>query len=187
VAGRSGPFAGLDVGAPVIDVPPSQTLVFQAEKASDMTGTGNGGVAGSEFGLYGTTALLSTTNPVHFPVTDQYDIVVRARSSPGVGAIAEVHIGGPVAASFTPNPATLANHTSTVTVTAGDRVLQIGFPNDRNDASGKDINLYVDSVTVTGPKSASTGTARETAARAGIDQLYRKMLYRRPTAAESDA
>ena len=30
-------------------------------------------------------------------------------------------------------------------------------------------------------------TARETAARAGIDQLYRKMLFRKPTAAESDA
>jgi hypothetical protein len=187
VAAGSGPFAGLDLAAPVIDIPPSQTLVFQAEKASDMTGTGNGGVSGSEFGLYGVTAILSTTNPVHFPVTDQYDIVVRARSSPGVGAIAELHLGGPTVDSFTANPITAANHTSTLTVTAGDHALQIGFPNDGSDASGKDINLYIDSVTVIGPMSASTGTARETAARAGIDQLYRKMLFRRPTAAESDA
>jgi hypothetical protein len=35
--------------------------------------------------------------------------------------------------------------------------------------------------------SASTGTTRETAARAAIDQLYRKLLFRRPTTPESGA
>jgi len=187
VAAKSGPFAGLDVAAPVVDVPPSQTLVFQAENPNDMVGQGNGGVAGPEYGLY-SNGTLSTKVAVHFPTTDQYDIVVKARSYPGAGASTDVRVGGPTLDTFVAaTSATPVTHTSTVTVTAGDHAVQVAFTNDGNDSGGKDINLYVDSVTVTGPKSPSTGTTRRTAARAGIDQLYRKMLFRRPTAAESDA
>ncbi len=183
----SGPFTGLDVLTAVVDSPPSQTLVFQAENPNDMVGAGNGGVAGPEYALY-SNGTVSTKTAVHFPSTDRYDIVVRARSYPGAGASTDVRVGGVTVDTFVAaNQSTPATHTSTVTVTAGDHPVQVAFTNDGTDASGQDINLYVDSVTVTGPKSPSTGNTRETAARAGIDQLYRKMLFRRPTSAESDA
>lgn len=187
VAAKSGPFTGLDVAAPVVDAPASQTLVFQAENPNDMTPSGNGGTAGSEYGLY-SNGTLSTKVAVRFPSTDQYDVVVRARSYAGAGASVDVRIGGATVDTFVaPNQTTPGSHTTTATVTAGDKAVQVAFTNDGTDASGKDINLYVDSVTVIGPKSPSTGTTRETGARAGIDQLYRTMLFRRPTPAESDA
>ncbi len=144
----------------MVDVPPSQTLVFQAENPNDMVGQGNGGVAGSEYGLY-SNGTLSTKVAVHFPTTDQYDIVVKARSYPGAGASTDVRVGGPTVDTFVAaTSATPVTHTSTVTVTAGDHAVQVAFTNDGSDSGGKDINLYVDSVTVIGPKSPSTGTTR---------------------------
>jgi len=187
VAAKSGPFTGLDVAAPVVDVPASRTLVFQAENANDITPAGNGGLAGSEYALY-SNGTLSTKAAVNFPITDQYDVVVRARSYAGAGASVDVRIGGATVDTFVaPNQTTPGSHTTTTTVTAGDHVVQVAFTNDGTDASGKDINLYVDSITVTGPKSPSTGTTRETAARAGIAQLYQTMLFRQPSSTESDA
>ena len=104
VAAVSGPFAGLDVAAPVVDVPPSQTVVLQAENPNDMVAQGNGGVNGAEYGLY-SNGTLSSKAAVHFPTTDQYDIVVKARSYPGRRAPARTSASaGPRSTPSSPRP-----------------------------------------------------------------------------------
>jgi hypothetical protein len=68
-------------------------------------------------------------------------------------------------------------------LTAGTHVVSVGFTNDAN-VNGMDRNLWVDNIRLVGPTGAGTGTARETTAKASIDKLYTRMLYRSASAAE---
>ena len=194
VAAKSGPFAGLDVATAVVDAPPSTSTTIRGENASTLavdattllkasTGVKNG-TAG--WNLY-TNGTLLTRAAIAFPVTDAYSITVRARSTAvaGVYGHMQILVGGTVVKEVD-TTGTLADYSWTGSVNAGSMAVGVAFTNDAT-AGTEDRNLIVDQLTVSGPNSPSTGTTRQTAARAGIDQLYRKMLFRRPTTAESDA
>lgn len=194
VTAASGPFTGLDLAAPVVDSPASSSTTFRGENASTLdtdpstllkasTGVKNGSAG---WNLYANGTLL-TRSAISFPVTDAYTLTVRARSTPvsSVYAHMQILVGGNVVKEVD-TTATNADYAWTGTLNAGSAPVGVAFTNDAN-SSTEDRNLIVDQLTVSGPNSPSTGTTRETAARAVIDQLYRKLLFRRPTTAESGA
>jgi hypothetical protein len=73
-----------------------------------------------------------------------------------------------------------------VVTTPGDSTVSINFFNDGNSALG-DRNVYMDYIKITGPLGTGTGTTRADAAKAKIDTLYNRILYRPATTAEKDS
>jgi hypothetical protein len=64
-------------------------------------------------------------------------------------------------------------------------VVAVAFTNDFVDSvTGADRNLIVDYFKVSGPLGGGTGTTRATAAKAVVNQLYTRMLYRSATTIE---
>ena len=79
---------------------------------------------------------------------------------------------------------TYADFVHSQAVAAGGHVLSVHFTNDYGESGVCDRNMHVDALQVYGPTEASTGTQRADAAKAKVDTLYRRMLYRAATAQE---
>ncbi|HYH97874.1 carbohydrate-binding domain-containing protein [Hyalangium sp.] len=181
---RTGPFAGLDTSAPIIDTPPAATRQYEAETTTDLTPT-TGARTATGWNLY-TNGSLTTTQPYNFPVTGTYNLTVRAYGSPCGPALPamDVRVDGTTVRTYAVSATTYAEHTHTLTVTAGTHTLSAAFTNDYTQEGVCDRNLYVDWIRVNGPTEASTGTTRTDAAKAKVDSLYRRMLYRPSSAQE---
>lgn len=182
----SGPFTGLDLAQPLVDIPPSSNTRYQAENAAQMVPS-TGAVSGSLYNLYA-NGTLSTTAPYPFPAQGQYRFTVAARGNlaGGVGPTMELRAGGEVLTTFTNIGTTLQTFTFTADRPAGPAIVAVAFTNDAVIGT-EDRNLLVDYLNIEGPLGAGTGATRVTAARAAIGTLYRRILFRSPSSAETDA
>lgn len=181
---KTGPFAGLDTSALIIDTPPAATRQYEAETATDLTAT-TGARTSTGWNLY-TNGQLTTTTPYNFPVTGTYNLTVRAYGSQcGTDLPAmEIRVDGTVVKAFAVSATAYADHVHTMTVPAGTHTVSAAFTNDFSMSGTCDRNLYVDWVKVNGPTEASTGSTRTDAAKAKVDTLFRRMLYRPSTTQE---
>jgi hypothetical protein len=178
VAQQSGPFAGTDPTADTEDTPPSSTATLQAEDPTQLF-SAVGQKEGTTWDLYA-NGTLATTQPFVFPAAGQYRLTVRARGTPsaGLGPDFDLRVGSDIVNTVTDLPTTMADYPFTLTLPKETALVGIQFTNDAQVVGVDDRNLVVDSLTIEGPLGTGTGTARETAARAAVDGLYRKILYR---------
>lgn len=195
----TGPFTGLNTTNPIVDVPASSTRVFEAEApgtiknpATPDGGPASGNFIGNPVNAVSFYAQGSLSVTVNLPAPGQYSVVVRGRGNyTGFdgGSEAEVRVNNTLIGTLTWLDETqYVDQTLTTTIAAaGDTSVNVLFSNDTYVAGVTDVNLDLDRFSVVGPIGAGTGTARETAARAQIAQLYTRMFYRPPTAAEEVA
>ncbi|WP_224242231.1 carbohydrate-binding domain-containing protein [Hyalangium gracile] len=175
---KTGPFAGLDTSAPIIDTPPAATRQYEAETTTDLTAS-TGARTSTGWNLY-TNGTLSSTQPYNFPVTGTYRLTARAYGSqcgPAAPSM-DLRVDGTTVSTAAVTATAYTEYTHTLTVTAGTHTVSVAFTNDYSEANVCDRNLYVDWVKVNGPTEASTGTTRADAAKAKVDSLYRRMLFR---------
>ena len=193
----TGPFAALDLTQPLVDIPPPTTKGYEMETAarSDAmppAGTpvlaSTGARTATGWNLY-TTGTLTTAQPYTFAASATYRFTVKARGDlcgPALPHL-QLKVDGVVVREWdVSNGTAYADFVHTQAVTAGDHVLSVGFTNDYNESGVCDRNLHIDALQVHGPTEASTGTQRADAAKAKVDTLYRRMLYRASTAPERD-
>jgi hypothetical protein len=183
---KTGPFVGTDLVTSITDVAASQTQNFEAETVTIVPATGAGSRNAMDYFCYTNCTL---TSNITLPGPGQYQVIVRAKAMTNANGPPEaaVTLGSVVSTPnlvFTDN-ANFTEKTATVTVTAGGAMaVSVRFPNDDVDANGGDRNIYFDSFRVIGPIGAGTGMARQTAAKAQINTIYQKMLFRNATALE---
>ncbi|WP_224361187.1 carbohydrate-binding domain-containing protein [Hyalangium versicolor] len=174
---KTGPFAGLDTSASIIDTPPAATKQYEAETTADLTPS-TGQRTSTGWDLY-TNGTLTTTTGYNFPVTGTYVLTARAYGSqcgPDLPSM-DLRVDGTTVKTFAVTATTYADHAVTLQVTAGLHTVSVAFTNDYNQSGVCDRNLYVDWLKVNGPTEASTGTTRADAAKAKVDTLYRRMLF----------
>lgn len=183
---KTGPFVGVDTAIAIVDTPAAATTTFEAETMMPSAGSGQPATGG--YLLYTTGTLTSTFNA---PGTGSYDVTVRAYGSlaGGIAPDMTLVIDGTTVKTWTvsnlaPYAAqpvfTLAN------LTAGNHVISVGFTNDAQVGT-EDRNLWVDNVKFVGPAGGGTGTTRVTQARASLNKLYQRMLYRSASTLELDS
>lgn len=182
VADRTGPFAGVDVTTSVVDIPPSTTTTYQAEDPATFTSAVcNPSATEAQLCANGTISMKATP----FATTERYRISVRARAT-AVDSIMDIRVGSRVVRTVSPVANAATYYTVDVDAAAGELII-LAFTNDGRDVNNVDRNLSVDSVTVEGPLTPSTGNARETAARDTVKALYQKITFRTPSSDELTA
>jgi hypothetical protein len=174
----------VDTAAAIIDTPAAVTRTLQAENAADLTASA-GQATSNGWNLF-TTGTLTTTQAYPISYTGTYRLTVRARgdlcgSEP---PRMELRVDGALAQSWGVSTTSFTDFAHTLSLPAGNHVISVGFTNDYSVPGSCDRNLHVDFLQVSGPTEPPTGTARADAARARVDTLYRRMLYRPATAAE---
>ncbi|MCP3165274.1 carbohydrate-binding domain-containing protein [Myxococcus qinghaiensis] len=193
---KTGPFTGVDLGLPLTDIPAPTTKTYEMEAAAkDGTtipaGTqilaSTGGKSGSTgWNLY-TTGTLTTLQPYVFPASATYRFTVKAKGDlcgPDLPNL-QLKVDGVLVKEWpVPNNTAYADFVHTQAVTGGDHILTVAFTNDYGETGVCDRNLHVDALVVYGPTEAATGTTRADAAKAKVDTLYRRMLYRAATSQE---
>jgi hypothetical protein len=190
----TGPFAGLNLAAPITDIAASQTQTFYsgAVDAGIIRTGGNGETSG--FGnASGATAYFCYTDciistPLTLPSQGSYQFVVSAKAQDAAGGPdIEVKLDGTTLGTLTFTDQTqYTTQTITATVTSGGaHALSWSFVNDYYSADAGDRNVYLDSVQVIGPMGGG-GMQNQTAARTQLNTLYQRMLYRDATSSELD-
>ncbi len=186
-ANGTGPFAGLDLTAPITDLPPSQTVSLKVSTAAQVTITGDAcdPAAGAADTVLCTQAQV-TTVASPFPATGTYKITVNARAD-GDGVQMDIKFGSTIVHSVEPvaKGSTYVAYTYQGTANAGDMVT-IAFPNDGTDMEMPpvDMNLHLSTFTIEGPIGSQTGTANADAAKTNVASIYRKVVWRAATADE---
>ena len=188
----TGPFAGLTLTTPIIDVPAQASSTVQIESLTPSPATGSGNASTNPAGFFCYTNCTFAT-PFNLVAPGTYRVTVRGKPTldAEMGAPqVRVQIGataGPTSLTFS-NPAAYEDKSVEVVVTAaGISAVSVNFFNDGSSPSGGDRNLYFDSITVTGPLGAGTGTTRADGAKQKITSLYQRMIYRPPNANELTA
>ncbi len=194
VSGTTGPFQGITVANPVVDVPAEATSTFEAETVTILNRANVGSATTNPAGFFCyTNCDLTADYPVVAP--GDYRITVRAKAtndSAGNGPKISVQLGavaGAMPLTFT-DAANYVDQSITVRVTnTGTLPVTVRYVNDYSDppVPGGDRNVAIDRFTITGPLGTGTGTTRATAAKAAIDTLHQRLLYRQATTAERDA
>lgn len=185
VTNHTGPFAGLDTTTELVDVPASSTRAVEVESLTPTPATGAGNASTNPAGYFCYTNCSFTTT-VDLPAPGDYQVVVRGKPTldgNGDGPEIRVTVGTVTAATnlLFSNAAAYEEKTVTLTVTeAGMVPVSIAFVNDAV-VNGGDRNIYLDTFRVVGPLGAGTGTTRETAAKATLDTLYQRLLFRPAT------
>jgi hypothetical protein len=194
---KTGPFAGLDLATPLVDIPAPTTTQYEMENAarrsSDGTIPAGTQIVASEGVKSGTTGWLlyvigslTTAQAYNFPVSGTYRFTVKARGDlcgPALPRL-EFKVDNRTEKEWdVSNSTAYADFVYTQTVTAGDHVLAVHFNNDYAQ-SGCDRNLHVDALQVHGPLESPTGTQRADAAKVKVNTLYQRMLYRDATPQE---
>ncbi len=192
---RTGPFAGLDLAQPLVDVPAPTTAQYEMEQAALSSGTvppgtpilaSTGGRTSTGWNLW-TNGTLTTAAPYTFPASSTFRFTVKARGDLCGPALPnmQLRVDGVVVREWdVSNGTAYADFTHTQAMTEGDHILSVAFTNDYNESGVCDRNLHVDALVVHGPTEAATGTQRVDAAQAKVDSLYRRMLYRPATQTE---
>ncbi len=193
---RTGPFTGLDTTASIADVPAPVTKKYEMELAAPAStmplpaGTEVVASTGQKSGTTGwnlyTNGTLTTVQGFRFPASATYRFTVRARGDLCGAELPkmELRLDGALLKQWDVSNTAYADFTHSQAVTAGEHVLTVAFLNDANQAGVCDRNLHVDLYQVYGPTEATTGTQRADAAKAKVDALFRRMLYRAATAQE---
>ncbi|MCP3139688.1 carbohydrate-binding domain-containing protein [Pyxidicoccus xibeiensis] len=193
---KSGPFTGLDLAQPLVDVPAPSTKQYEMEGAARTDTTAPAGTqilasTGARSGTTGwnlyTTGSLTTAQPYPFPASATYRFTVKAKGDPCGPELPhlQLKVDGVVVKEWdVSNGTAYADFVHTQAVTGGNHVLSVHFTNDYGETGVCDRNMHVDALQVYGPTEASTGTQRVDAAKAKVDTLYRRMLYRAATAQE---
>ncbi|MFP2904981.1 carbohydrate-binding domain-containing protein [Pyxidicoccus sp. 3LFB2] len=187
---KTGPFTGLDLAQPLLDIPAPTTKQYEMEAAARTdaaipAGTqilaSTGGRSGTTgWNLY-TTGSLTTAQPYPFPTNATYRFTVKAKGDlcgPDFPHL-QLKVDGVIIKEWdVSNGTAYADFVHAQAVTAGDHVLSVHFTNDYGESGVCDRNMHVDALQVYGPTETSTGTQRADAAKAKVDTLYRRMLYR---------
>lgn len=183
--GATGPFAGRDLDEPLVDVPPSTTLTLQARRNQNQVSNSNPvcGDTGTEATLCTNGTLTTVTSP--FTVAERFRVTVRARATASDAQMV-IKLNATTVRTVNGVAGSLTDYSVDVDAIPGDLV-SASFTNDGSDGSGVDRNMWVATITIVGPLTASTGTTREVAAGATIEQLYRKVLFRAVTPDEKSA
>lgn len=192
---RTGPFAGLDVTSPVVDVPAERTQTFEAEAVTIPNRTNIGSpITSMPTGFFCYTNCDLTADYDALAPGD-YRVTIRAKADNDDGMNGpklDVRLGAVQATA----PLTFTDETRyveqsvTLRLTSGGRQpISVSYINDYNNppVAGGDRNVSIDRFTVTGPLGMGTGTTRATAARATLDTLHQRLLFRPATPAELDA
>lgn len=186
VANHTGPFVGVDTTAELVDVPASSTRAVEIESLTPTPATGAGNASTNPAGYFCYTNCSFTTT-VDLPAPGDYQVVVRGKPTldgNGDGPEIRVQVGTVTAATnlLFSNAAAYEEKTVTLTVTESGMVpVSVAFVNDAV-VNGGDRNIYLDTFRVVGPLGTGTGTTRETAAKATVDTLYQRLLFRPATA-----
>lgn len=194
---KTGPFAGLDLSLPLVDIPAPTSKQYEMELAvrADATtipaGTPIIASTGQKSGTTGwdlyTTGSLTTAQPYTFTTSNTYRFTVKAKGDlcgPDLPHM-QLKVDGVIVKEWdVSNGTAYADFVHSQVIAAGDHVLSVHFTNDYNESGVCDRNLHVDALNVYGPTESSTGTQRADAAKAKVDTLYRRMLYRAATAQE---
>ncbi len=188
----TGPFAGLTLTTPIIDVPAQATTIVQIESLTPSPATGGGNASTNPAGYFCYTNC-TFAMPYNLVAPGTYRVTVRGKPTldAELGAPqVRVQIGvaaGQSSLTFS-NPAAYEDKSVDVVVTAtGMSSVSVNFFNDGSSPSGGDRNLYFDSITVMGPLGAGTGTTRADGAKQKINSLYQRMVYRPANATELTA
>ncbi len=188
VTNRTGPFAGLNVTAPVVDVPAEATTTVEIETLTPTPATGAGQASTNPAGYFCYTNC-TFASPLTVLAPGTYRVTVRARPTldgNGDGPQLRIGIGATIA------PTTLLYSTAGVyeeksvefaVTDTGTSSVSVSFFNDAV-VNGGDRNVYLDWVRVVGPLGPGTGTTRQTAAKTLIGSLWQRLLFRPATAAE---
>lgn len=194
VTAKTGPFAGADPALPVIDVPAETSTTFEAETVTITNRANVGSATTNPAGFFCYTNCELTADYTALAPGD-YRVTVRAKADNddgGNGPKIGVQLGAVSAAM----PLTFTDQTQyvdqsvTIRITAAGRLpITVSYINDYNNpvVAGGDRNVSLDRFTVTGPLGAGTGTTRSVAAKATINTLVQRMLFRPATTAEQDS
>ncbi|MFO0596996.1 MAG: hypothetical protein U0228_16895 [Myxococcaceae bacterium] len=186
----TGPFAGLALADAIADVPAQTDTTFQFENLTPNPATGAGQASTNPAGYFCYTNC-DFSAPYTVPAPGTYRVLVRGKPTldgNGDGPQLTAQIGTATTAStmLWSNATLYEDKFVDITVTApGATAVTVSFFNDAV-INGGDRNIYLDSMTVRGPLGTGTGTARADAAKAKIDVLYQRMLYRPATQAEKN-
>ncbi len=188
---KTGPFQGIDVVAPIIDVPAETTTTFEAETVNIGNRTGVGSPSTNPTGFFCYTNCDLTADYDALAPGD-YRVTVRAKADNddgGNGPKIDVRLGAvqvSMPLTFT-DQAQYVEQSVVIRITAaGRQPITVSYINDYNNpaVAGGDRNVYLDRFTITGPLGQGTGTGRSTAAKAAIDTLFQRLLFRPANAAE---
>ena len=184
----TGPFTGLTLTTPILDVPAQVSTVVQIESltVSPPTGAGNASTNPAGYFCY-TNCTFATPYTLVSPGT--YRVTVRGKPTldgNGAGPQLRIQIGTAVGTSTLTYTNVAAYEDKSVDIVVPDTGMSSVSINFFNDAvvAGGDINIWLDSVTILGPLGTGTGTMRADAARQKITNLYQRMIYRPPNTAE---
>lgn len=177
----SGPFAGLDLDAAIVDAPDPVLTGFEAE-GSDVTilGLPDGcrpGPGATEVVLC-TNASIDATFVAALAGDFRFRAVVRPDPNPDGPPIVVVRVDGVDVGEAEVTAAGTVEFTGTVE-TAGEHIVSVAFVND-SVVDGDDRNLFVNSFDVFGPLPGTTdGSATGTAdAKAAIATIMARTLQR---------
>jgi hypothetical protein len=191
----------VDTVAPLIDHPGATVRTYEAETAvnpscdaaanpycvSVSTGGKYNGQDGPGWNIWANGTLSAG-----FPLALEGQLRIRIRAKQQAfgtePARMALLVNGLAVRTFdVPNTAYAEFEFVTAALPVGTQSLGVRFTNDAGDGAGGDRNLMVDRFSVEGPLGAPTGTVRREAALAGVDSLYRRMLFRPASAAEQEA
>ncbi|MFZ5439415.1 MAG: hypothetical protein ACOZQL_05370 [Myxococcota bacterium] len=187
-ANGTGPFTGLTITAPVIDVPAQATTTVQIETLTPNPATGAGQASTNPAGYFCYTNCTFAV-PFTVPAPGTYRVTVRGKPTldgDGVGPQLRIQIGsvtGPTTLEYSNAAAYEDKSVDIVLTDVGNSPVSINFFNDAV-VNGGDRNIYLDFVTITGPLGAGTGTTRADAAKQTLSRLYERLLYRPASATE---
>lgn len=184
---RTGPFSGLTLTTPIVDVPAQTTTAVQIESLTPSPATGAGALSSNPAGYFCYTNC-TFAMPYTLVAPGNYRVTVRAKPTldgNGAGPQLRVQVGTGVGAPLVySNAAAYEAKSVDIAVTeTGVNSVSISFVNDAF-VNGGDRNIWLDSVTIIGPLGAGTGTTRADAAKQNLTTLYERMLYRPPNPTE---
>jgi hypothetical protein len=191
VANGTGPFSGLTpLTASIADVPAQSTTTVEIESLTPSPATGIGSASTNPAGFFCHSNCTFTT-PYLAPSPGLYRITVRAKPTldGSVFPSLRVRVGStlaPTTLDFANRAAYEEKSVDVMIATVGSVAVSVNFFNN-SQSNGGDSNIWLDSIKILGPLGAGSGAAESTAAKAKVNTLYERMLYRSATAGEQTA
>lgn len=178
----TGPFAGLDLDAPLHDDVPSATRSFEAE-TSTITGLPDGCLPRPNATSVTLCTNATVSAPVTLPIAGEYRLRALVRGDPNVAGdpIAVLRVDGIEALTTTVPETTFVERSVSVPLSAGVHTIAVAFTND-SVVAGDDRNLFVDRFSIEGPLPGSADTAPNARADAltRLATVFARLLLRAP-------
>jgi hypothetical protein len=193
-AGVTGPFAGLDLAAPIREAIPESTFTFTADLLAQINGAGDV-IEPPPFNLSGTplrfNAFINGGGRATFdaPGDGDYEVTVLAEGREAGPDLPRLEIrSGAEVVGFDVPEGSLEPQTAVLPMTAGSRAVDAVFVNDFFDQVEGDRNMLISTMTIRGPLAGSTDTAAgaRAATLVRLSALFERILLRAPKAGEVD-